>query len=78
MAKLIKTVLESSKWHDGSSATLYYEGEPTQKQLLEDCKTQSFGAIGPDVEDRWFEVIEVPNDVSKKAGLRRYQAEPCG
>lgn len=77
MAQLLSVQLESCHHNlDGSSFYAYFKGEPTKEELetcLNDPALIEASGLSPD-KDEEFPVSpeEVPNLLSKAAGLRRY------
>lgn len=84
MAKLIFVQLESCHANsDGVAWYAYFEGEPTADEtgvpaVFADESIREGGPLGWDGDDEYDTVPEeVPNPLSKHAGLRRYFVSPA-
>ena len=68
---------------DGVAWYAYFEGDPTEDELtveavFEDEEVREGGPLGWDSEDEYdTEAEEVPDRLSKHAGLRRYFVSPA-
>ena len=71
MAKLVDSRLEANHHNpDGSTVTLYFDGKPTDDEVLQACVSlRGKLALSIDVKDEFYAWDEVPTVVSEAANL---------
>ena len=80
MAQLVDCRVEQSSYNQNASCVVcYYHGKPIREQVVEDLEAHK-GVLGLscDTRDPSFSYEELPTNVSKRAGLHRYECDPCG